>query len=277
MDTKGIDLKKLGERIRELRGNESQAVIAVRAGIAQGYWSEIERGEKEPSLDVLSRIATVFGLDLSDLTAPELLRLPSVHVMGTNDSEDRPSTIETSLGERIRTARGNISARKLAIAAEISPSFLSDIELGKTDPSVETLKKIASVLSVSTSYLLGETDNPSPLRKAFLGVNTFSGVKPFPEDSGNSQDEAAGKSDADVLTLLAVLHDLKKADPRFQAILQAEAQRKAFNVSLYASAYDNASQFASEATTNEIKAAMDLSKMTVESLEIALEKKRATD
>jgi len=63
-----------------------------------------------------------------------------------------------TLGERIRNARGRLSARKLAIAAGISPSFLSDIELGKTEPSVDTLKKIASVLNVSSSFLLEETD-----------------------------------------------------------------------------------------------------------------------
>ncbi len=68
-----------------------------------------------------------------------------------------------TLGERIRNARGRLSARKLAIAAGISPSFLSDIELGKTEPSVDTLKKIASVLNVSSSFLLEETDDPTRL------------------------------------------------------------------------------------------------------------------
>jgi transcriptional regulator with XRE-family HTH domain len=45
-----ITLKELGERIRLLRGERSQAAIAAKAGIAQGYWSEIERGEKVPKL-----------------------------------------------------------------------------------------------------------------------------------------------------------------------------------------------------------------------------------
>lgn len=68
-----------------------------------------------------------------------------------------------TIGDRIRNARGKLSARKLAIAAGISPSFLSDIELGKTEPSVDTLKKIASVLNVSSSFLLEETDDPTRL------------------------------------------------------------------------------------------------------------------
>jgi len=59
-----ITLKELGERIRLLRGERSQAVIAAKAGIAQGYWSEIERGEKVPKLDVLFKIAKALGYDL---------------------------------------------------------------------------------------------------------------------------------------------------------------------------------------------------------------------
>jgi len=49
---------------RGLRAGE----LAEKAGISQGYLSEIEAGKKTGSLGVLKRIAEVLGVELSDLT-----------------------------------------------------------------------------------------------------------------------------------------------------------------------------------------------------------------
>ena len=44
--------------------------------------------------------------------------------------------------------RQNISLRKLAATAEISPSYLSQIEGGKIDPSLSVLRKLSAALGV---------------------------------------------------------------------------------------------------------------------------------
>jgi len=57
-----IDWRTVGRRIRELRGFDmTQAEFARRIGIAQGFLSAIERGEKEPGAAVLLAIAQEFG------------------------------------------------------------------------------------------------------------------------------------------------------------------------------------------------------------------------
>jgi transcriptional regulator with XRE-family HTH domain len=63
--------------------------------------------------------------------------------------------IEISLGQRIRELRdrAGLSLRKLADQIDISPPFLSDIELGRRFPSEEILAKLASALDVSTNEL----------------------------------------------------------------------------------------------------------------------------
>jgi transcriptional regulator with XRE-family HTH domain len=63
--------------------------------------------------------------------------------------------IEISLGQRIRELRdrAGLSLRKLADQIDISPPFLSDIELGRRFPSEEILAKLASALGVSTNEL----------------------------------------------------------------------------------------------------------------------------
>jgi DNA-binding XRE family transcriptional regulator len=52
-------------RLRKLR----QAEVAARAGITQGYYSDIERGAKQPAADVLDRISDALALERSWLAS----------------------------------------------------------------------------------------------------------------------------------------------------------------------------------------------------------------
>ena len=57
-----IDWLCVGRRIRELRGFDmTQKEFARRIGVSQGYFSHLERGEKEIGAAVLLRISRVFG------------------------------------------------------------------------------------------------------------------------------------------------------------------------------------------------------------------------
>lgn len=60
------------------------------------------------------------------------------------------------LGEAIREARKKkgLSLRSVAASAEISPSLLSQVETGKTNPSVGTLYALVNVLNVSIDELV---------------------------------------------------------------------------------------------------------------------------
>jgi len=61
-----------------------------------------------------------------------------------------------ALGERIREARKNkgITQLDLAEKVQISASYMSDIEMGKTNFGVETLMRISEELQVSTDWLI---------------------------------------------------------------------------------------------------------------------------
>jgi DNA-binding XRE family transcriptional regulator len=60
----------LGQRLRELRTDrdETLAQTARRAGISPQYLSEIERGRKEPSSEMIAALAGALGTTLADLT-----------------------------------------------------------------------------------------------------------------------------------------------------------------------------------------------------------------
>jgi transcriptional regulator with XRE-family HTH domain len=58
--------------------------------------------------------------------------------------------------KRLRLKKG-VSLREFAQAVGVSPSFLSQVENGKTTPSLDTLKAIADTLETTIANLMGET------------------------------------------------------------------------------------------------------------------------
>src|SRR5579871_4003086 len=70
----------LGSRLRELRAErgETLAQTAERAGISPQYLSEIERGRKEASSEMIAALAGALGVTVADLmagTADDLRRI----------------------------------------------------------------------------------------------------------------------------------------------------------------------------------------------------------
>ena len=73
-------------------------------------------------------------------------------------------TIESSVGSRLKHRREavDISLRKLAQKTDLSASFISQVERGKANLSLNSLEKIADALEVPLLYFLSE-ESPYPL------------------------------------------------------------------------------------------------------------------
>ena len=85
----------LGRRLRVLRQEQQETLseTAARAGISPQYLSEIERGRKEPSSEMIAALAGALGTTLIDLTehvAGDLRRQMS---LAPRASRTRPSHI----------------------------------------------------------------------------------------------------------------------------------------------------------------------------------------
>src|SRR5437868_8846156 len=77
-------------------------------------------------------------------------------------------SVHDEVGQELRghrEARG-LSLRELARRLSISPSALSQIETGKSRPSVSTLYSIVSELGISLDELFGGREAPAPRRAA---------------------------------------------------------------------------------------------------------------
>ena len=60
------------EKMKVLRGDQRQRVIADAVGISQNHYSRIENGQRIPSLKIAVKIANYF-----DISLDEMVTLPS--------------------------------------------------------------------------------------------------------------------------------------------------------------------------------------------------------
>jgi transcriptional regulator with XRE-family HTH domain len=65
--------------------------------------------------------------------------------------------------DRLRAARElrKLNQTELAAKAKLPPSSIAHFESGSRKPSFDNLKRLASVLDVSSDYLIGRTDDPA--------------------------------------------------------------------------------------------------------------------
>ena len=70
----------VGERLRDRRHERGETLddVARRAGLSRQYLSEIERGRKDPSSEMIEAVSGALGLSLADLTLGVAQRLIAI-------------------------------------------------------------------------------------------------------------------------------------------------------------------------------------------------------
>jgi len=78
-----------------------------------------------------------------------------------------------SLGERLKLRRKELglSLRELATRTDVTASFLSQVENGKTNMSLDTLRLVAEVLKVPLVYFFSEGKNSNKPSSLYDGSN----------------------------------------------------------------------------------------------------------
>jgi transcriptional regulator with XRE-family HTH domain len=83
--------------------------------------------------------------------------------------------VDTVIGQKLKKRRSelNLSLRTLAVQTGLSAAFLSQIELGKSNPSLNSLQRIASSLHVSINYFLGTESDMNSSKGFSLSTQTI--------------------------------------------------------------------------------------------------------
>lgn len=83
--------------------------------------------------------------------------------------------VDSLVGQKLKQRRDelNLSLRALAAQTDLSAAFLSQIERGKSNPSLNSLQRIAKTLGVPLHFFL-TTPNDSSIRNDLnLSVSTY--------------------------------------------------------------------------------------------------------
>jgi transcriptional regulator with XRE-family HTH domain len=86
----------LGQRLRALRAQRRETLgqTARRAGMSPQYLSEIERGRKEPSSEMIAALAGALGVTLADLTRQVTEQL---HAAAPRGAAARPAPVALAM------------------------------------------------------------------------------------------------------------------------------------------------------------------------------------
>jgi len=84
-------------------------------------------------------------------------------VVAADTTSGRETAMEPSIGGRLSELRRQhrYSIRALAARASVSASLISDVERGKVEPSISTLKRLAHALGTTLTYFFSEPSEPS--------------------------------------------------------------------------------------------------------------------
>lgn len=103
-------MKKVSDRIKELRGNLTQTQAAAKLGLTQQAWAKYESGASDPNSKTIKQLCLVFGT-----TSDWLLGL-SDESAGTKPTDAATSRMAELEAENARL-RGEIQGLKFALEA----------------------------------------------------------------------------------------------------------------------------------------------------------------
>jgi transcriptional regulator with XRE-family HTH domain len=149
------------ERLKYLRRthNLTQTELAHHLGLAQhGYISNLEAGRKAPSIELVVRIADLFGVTTDSLLRnTEVEEQQPIHL---HFKQTEPLPSPSLFGQKLRYLRlkQNMlqaeAARQLNLARQ---GYVSNLETGRKEPSLELVVRVAVLFGVTTDYLLRDT------------------------------------------------------------------------------------------------------------------------
>lgn len=138
-----IDRVALNQRLREVLGQETQAQVAERLGVRQGYISRYLRGAV-PHPEVLAAIAKHYAVTLDWL------------LLGRGPKSPPEGAYAWALGERLRTARDILGLHLAEFAEALQLSSVSDLEAferGDREAPMELLDRISARWNIARQWL----------------------------------------------------------------------------------------------------------------------------
>lgn len=147
----------IGGKIAELRKEQglNQKELAKKIGVSRSALSLYEIDRREPDLETVKKIASLFGVTTDYLLGAE------GDAMGT---EENTNEVAKRIGRNLKVLRESTTQRELAPLLGVTPSAVCMWESGRREPDIETLVHIAKLFEVTLDDLvMKELTPPVPL------------------------------------------------------------------------------------------------------------------
>ena len=147
----------IGGKIAELRKEQglNQKELAKKIGVSRSALSLYEIDRREPDLETVKKIASLFGVTTDYLLGAE------GDAMGT---EENTNEVAKRIGRNLKVLRESTTQRELAPLLGVTPSAVGMWESGRREPDIETLVHIAKLFEVTLDDLvMKELTPPVPL------------------------------------------------------------------------------------------------------------------
>ncbi|WP_233882552.1 helix-turn-helix domain-containing protein [Brevibacillus laterosporus] len=157
-----------GKYLKNIRESRSLSVreLAKRSDVSHSHISQIETGQRGiPKPDTIKKLA-----DGLNIPFDELMQYAGYIEQSTYTNQEEFDSLNSSseslskAGQRIKLLRETRKWSQLLLSEKlgINNSVLSRIEAGKRDVEDYLLNKAADIFDVTSDYLLGRTNDPSP-------------------------------------------------------------------------------------------------------------------
>ena len=128
-----------------------------------------------------------------------------------------------SFSERLRIARQSrgLTQQQLAELIGVSRSTVAMWETGEHQPDLDTVSKLATILKVSVDFLLGKTEDPTPLEQRLKDQPWYVELRPIPVYNGaNAGDIGTFPDDRNIVMWISVP---KKGPGKYGVIVHGDS------------------------------------------------------
>lgn len=162
------DMAEFGKKLRRLRDNRTQAYMAEQLDISTGYYGELERGVKQPTFTVITRIIAFsnhdanywFGIEANDnqVKQDDITKLFSIlHDMSKVDKR-----LDQYL---INTINKNTTVAQLIVVIAQIRAYLSELD---PDMLPESDRRTISDLLAACQRAMDGNEQPNPREEKHL-------------------------------------------------------------------------------------------------------------
>lgn len=164
---------RIAEERKRLGMNQSE--LAERVGVSQKSISKYELGTRNPSYEVLSKMAKLFDVSIDYLIGNSDNPHPEKHrgLFFFFFDEDLKDIFTARLNGSMEAA--HIEREDILFGTEIEQEHLDKYLAGESEPSLEDLCTLSDLLGVTTDYLLGRVPEPTTksqnMMRAFVNLD----------------------------------------------------------------------------------------------------------